>query len=196
MKLSADFYLQKDVVAIAKKLIGKVLVTNSNNQLTSGIITETEAYEGVIDKASHAYNNLRTARTETMYNKGGYSYVYLCYGIHYLFNVVTNSKDIPHAVLIRGVQPLEGLKIMNERRNLPITSCILKNYQGPGKVSQALGITKAHNNISLLENQIWIEDRGIKIEPKKIKATPRIGVAYAQDHALWPYRFVVEEKLV
>ena len=105
MKLKREFYLREDVVQIAKELLGKVLFTNIGGKITAGIITETEAYAGITDRASHAYNNRRTARTEVMYAVGGTSYVYLCYGIHHLFNVVTNKKDIPHAVLIRAIKP-------------------------------------------------------------------------------------------
>lgn len=116
-KLKKDFYLQQDVVMIARELLGKLLVTKFNGHITSGIITETEAYNGVVDKASHAYGNRRTKRTEIMYHRGGVAYVYLCYGIHSLFNVVTNEKDIPHAVLIRSVKPVDGIKWMQQRRD-------------------------------------------------------------------------------
>src|SRR5688572_7863163 len=103
MKLKRDFYTREDVVLVAKELLGKVLCTKWNGKTTSGIITETEAYEGITDRASHAYRGRRTERTEIMYSEGGTAYVYLCYGMHHLFNVVTNKKDIPHAVLIRAV---------------------------------------------------------------------------------------------
>ena len=105
-KLKKDFYLQEDVMAISKQLLGKYLFTNINNRVTAGIITETEAYAGITDKASHAYNNRRTKRTEVMFAAGGVCYVYLCYGIHHLFNIVTNQKDVPHAILIRAITPM------------------------------------------------------------------------------------------
>ncbi len=188
MKLSREFYLQHDVVALARQLIGKALVTNFNGEYTSGIITETEAYAGAVDKASHAYGERRTSRTETMYAQGGTGYVYLCYGIHHLFNVVTNVEGIPHAVLIRGVKPLEGIDIMRARRNFPKTDKILS--AGPGTVSQALGIKTTNDKADLLGDNIWIEDRGIIVPDDKVKITPRIGVDYAGEDAKLPYRFI------
>ena len=116
-KLQADFYQREDVLLISRELLGKVLCTNFYGKLTSGIIVETEAYAGVTDKASHAYGGRRTKRTETMYASGGTAYVYLCYGIHHLFNIVTNKENIPHAVLIRSIQPRDGIEIMLQRRN-------------------------------------------------------------------------------
>lgn len=188
-KLSASYYLQDNVVDLARDLIGKKLVTFFNGKLTSGIITETEAYAGETDRASHAFGGRRTARTETMYAAGGISYVYLCYGIHHLFNIVTNKKDIPHAVLIRGIMPLDGLEIIQKRRKslLPVH----KMAAGPGTMSQALGISTKHNGISLTDTQIWVEKTVVK--PFKIKITPRIGVDYAGKDALLPYRFVVSD---
>src|SRR3954469_4711741 len=113
-KLPLSFYLRKDVVKISKELLGKVLVTNWRGELTSGRIVETEAYEGEIDKASHAFKG-RTARTEVIFGEGGRAYVYLCYGIHQMFNIVTNRNDIPHAILIRAVEPIQGIDIMLKR---------------------------------------------------------------------------------
>lgn len=186
-KLQKQFYLRDDVVKISKELLGKVLCTNIDGRYTSGIITETEAYEGEIDKASHAYNNRRTKRTEVMFAEGGTAYVYLCYGIHHLFNIVTHKKDIPHAVLVRAIKPLEGIEIILERRNqlklVPNTS------GGPGTVSQALGIKTKHTGVDLTGDLIWLEDRNIKVNKKDIIASPRVGVDYAGDHAQWPYRF-------
>lgn len=187
MKLKSTFYTQHDVVSVSKQLLGKVLCTQIAGEYTSGIICETEAYAGVNDKASHAYGGRRTQRTETMYARGGVAYVYLCYGIHYLFNVVTNEEEIPHAVLIRGIQPLEGIDTMLKRRNktkLTKDICI-----GPGKLSQSLGISKAQNAIDLLENEIWIEDRKIEVDADLIKTSKRIGIDYAEADALLPYRF-------
>lgn len=187
-KLKEAFYLQPDVVQIARNLIGKVLVTQIDNLTTSGIITETEAYAGATDKASHAYQNLRTARTETMFAQGACAYIYLCYGMHHLFNIVTNVENIPHAVLIRSIYPLEGWETMLKRRKRKASKSTLCN--GPAKLSQALGITTKLDKTSLLGNTIWIEDRGIRITPEKIKATPRIGVDYADEDALLKYRFI------
>lgn len=200
MKLEKDFYLSEDVVQIARDLLGKYLCTKIEGKLTSGIITETEAYAGEIDKASHAFGNRRTNRTEIMFADGGVSYVYLCYGIHHLFNVVTNYKDTPHAVLIRAIKPVDGIETILKRRNI-LTKENVKDFLskdkknkiagGPGTVSQALGIKTKHTGLDLTGNVIWIEDRGLKINKKDIIAGPRVGVDYAGEHAKWPYRFIV-----
>lgn len=185
-RIKASYYTNPDVVFLAKDLIGKTLCTNINNKLTCGIITETEAYAGVIDKASHAYGGRRTNRTETMYSKGGVSYVYLCYGIHRLFNIVTNSNDIPHAILIRAIYPIKGIEEIVIRRGIKFSNnlCV-----GPGKVSQALGIDLIHNNISLTGKEIWIQDDHINIKESDIHVGLRIGVDYAGEDAKLPYRF-------
>lgn len=189
MKLTNDFYQRTDVVQIARELLGKELITCIDGQLTSGIITETEAYNGIVDRASHAYGGRFTPRTQTMYAAGGVCYVYLCYGIHHLFNVVTNIEGVPHAVLIRNIKPLKGLETILQRRNKIKANKNLST--GPGTLSQAMSIKTFHNGLSLQENTIWIGDVGIKIEPKNIDVTPRIGVDYAGEDALLPYRFVV-----
>ncbi len=192
-KLSKDFYLQDDVVSLSKQLLGKVLFTKDEKTVTAGIITETEAYAGETDKASHAYGGRRTERTETMYAEGGISYVYLCYGMYSLFNVVSNKKDIPHAVLVRAIQPIEGIKKILERRNSEKLKKGLTT--GPGKVSMALGINfRSHNAQDLSGRKIWIEDQGIVIPEKLINKGPRIGVDYAGEDAKLPYRFWVNEK--
>ncbi len=190
MKLTEDFYLRTDVVALARELLGKVLVTNFDRKKTSGIITETEAYNGFVDRASHAYSGKRTARNEHMYGEGGISYVYICYGMHHLFNVVTNVKDEPHAILIRAIKPLEGINHMLYRRNKLQVDKTLAG--GPGTVAQALGIDKQHSGLSLLGKKIWIEDRNIEVKQENIKFGPRIGVESAGIDALLPYRFVLK----
>lgn len=189
MKLPAEYYLNSDVVELANDLIGKVLCTRINGKVTSGRITETEAYAGEIDKASHSYGGRRTERTSTMYMKGGVAYVYLCYGMHHLFNVVTNVKGIPHAVLIRAIEPVDGVDWMMQRRG--VQSLNPKAFIGPGKVSSALGISKELNATSLFGKKIWIEDRGLEVDRKSIISGPRIGVDYAGEHAKWPYRFKI-----
>lgn len=189
-KLPQSFYLRADVIATARALIGKVLVTNLNGEYTSGIISETEAYNGVVDRASHAFNGRRTQRNETMYAEGGTGYVYICYGMHHLFNVVTNKRDVPHAVLIRNILPLDGIPFMEKRRRKPVTN---KNFStGPGTASVALGIYKLHNGESLSGNKIWIEDRKIKIRDSQILVMPRIGVESAGEDAFLPYRFLLK----
>jgi DNA-3-methyladenine glycosylase len=180
-KLEPAFYHRSNVVTIAKELLGKLLVTTFNGALTTGRIVETEAYNGVGDKASHAYAGRRTNRTETMY---------LCYGIHHLFNVVTNKQDTPHAILIRGVEPVTGIDIMLERMKKEKADYTIG--RGPGNVSKALGIDVKHTSLSLLSDEIYIADDGTKIKPSQIIATPRIGVDYAAEDALLPYRFYVK----
>ena len=184
-KLKRSFYLRDDVVEVARDLLGKVLVTRFEGKITSGIICETEAYAGVIDRASHAFGGRRTARNEVMYGKGGTSYVYLCYGIHHLFNVVTHSAGTPHAVLVRAIHPLEGIELMRERRG----GSARFSTGGPGTLTRALGIRTAHNGTDLLSDTIHIEERSITIPERIIVAGPRIGVDYAGDDALLPYRF-------
>lgn len=191
MILPESFYTRKDVVKIAKELLGKVLVTRFNGEYTSGMITETEAYAGISDKASHAFGNRRTARTEVMFSQGGVAYVYLCYGIHHLFNVVTNVQNVPHAVLIRAVEPVDGIGIMLGRRAKDKLQPTLT--AGPGAMSVALGIHTWHTAQSLQSDDLYIEDRGIKIARKNIVEATRVGVAYAAEDALLPYRFYVRD---
>ena len=189
-KLPINFYERDDVALIARQLLGKVLVTCLEGRLTAGRIVETEAYNGKVDKASHAYNNRRTNRTEVMFGHGGVAYVYLCYGIHQLFNVVTNLQDTPHAVLIRAVEPLAGIDIMLERTAK--TKAGFDLTRGPGNVSKALGILVKHTGLSLLSDELFIADDDVKYSPKEIIVTPRIGVDYAAEDALLPYRFIVK----
>jgi len=186
--IERSFYLRDDVLQIAKDLLGKYLFTNLNNEgITAGIITETEAYAGITDKASHAYGDRRTSRTEVMYMEGGVAYVYLCYGIHSLFNIVTNKKNIPHAVLIRGIKPVEGIDTIMKRANKNEEKQL--NGIGPGNVSKLLGIHFSQSGETLAGNKIWLEDRGIKVPAKKIIIGKRVGVDYAGEDALLPYRF-------
>ncbi|WP_199138059.1 DNA-3-methyladenine glycosylase [Pedobacter sp. ASV12] len=189
-KLPYSFYQQDHVTDLAMQLLGKQLFTLVDGKLTGGTIVETEAYNGIADKASHAYGGRFTPRTSTMYEAGGISYVYLCYGIHHLFNVVTAPKNTPHAVLIRGLMPTVGLETMLERRKM--TSLAPRLTAGPGALAQALGINKALNAKDLLGEEIWIEDNGLIFSPEQIVASPRIGVDYAEDHALLPWRFYIK----
>ena len=189
-KLGTEFYDRKNVLKIAKELLGKVLVTNWKGVVTSGRIVECEAYAGAIDKASHASGGRRTGRNEIMYGDGGYAYVYLCYGIHHLFNVVTNSREIPHAILVRALDPVEGIEEMLLRTNKKKLDHTLT--RGPGNVSKALGILTKHSGLSLLDDRIFIVDDGSKYSKGDIAASPRIGVDYAGEDALLPYRFYVK----
>jgi DNA-3-methyladenine glycosylase len=188
-KLPYSFYQQEDVVSLATQLLGKQLFTLIDGELTGGTIVETEAYNGVIDKASHAYNGRFTPRTSTMYEAGGISYVYLCYGIHHLFNVVTSTQNNPHAVLIRGIEPVVGIPTMLRRRKMQ--SLAPRITAGPGALAAAMGIDKNLNAKDLLGDEIWIEDNGISFAPENIVPSPRVGVDYAEDHALLPWRFYV-----
>lgn len=189
-KLQFSYYLNPDVLFLAKDLLGKVLFTQINGEVTAGVIIETEAYFGVKDKASHAYGGRRTNRTETLYSKGGVSYVYLCYGIHHLFNVVSSAEGEPHAVLIRGIEPLIGKDIMELRRNMPATKATISS--GPGSAAKALGIDSSFNQKDLTGEEIWIENHGIRYNTDEIASTPRVGVAYAQEDALLPWRFFIK----
>ncbi|GAA3978959.1 DNA-3-methyladenine glycosylase [Pedobacter ginsengiterrae] len=190
MKLNSDYYLNEDVISLAKDLLGKVLYTKIEGEITAGVITETEAYFGIKDKASHAFGSRRTARTETMFAQGGIAYVYLCYGIHNLFNVVTSPKDNPNAVLVRSIEPLIGVEIIEERRSMPRTKAAIS--AGPGSAAKALGIDRTFNAKDLSGDEIWIEDHQIYFNPDQISISPRVGVAYAQEHALLPLRFFVK----
>ena len=190
-KLSRDFYLNTDVVQAARDLLGKVLYTCVDNEVTAGIIVETEAYCGATDKACHAYPNKRTKRTETMFQIGGTAYVYLCYGMHHMFNVVTNVKDAADAVLIRGIEPLEGLELMKTRRKLKKPGTNLT--AGPAVLAQALSITTGDDMTDLLGDKIWLEDQGKAYSDDEVIASPRVGIDYAGDDALLPWRFRVKD---
>jgi len=179
MKLDQRFYMQNDVVSIAKSLLGCKLSVKNGSEIKTGIIVETEAYS-YKEKGCHAYNYKRTNRTEVMFQKGGVAYVYLCYGIHHLFNVVTNVAGTPEAVLIRAIQPFESVQ---KQENKMLSS-------GPGKLTKALGINKIHNGISLVENAIWIE-KFKTIATKEIIECPRIGIDYAENDTLLPWRFYI-----
>ncbi len=186
-KLGLDFFRRPDVARIGRELIGKMLCTRIGGAaVTAGMIVETEAYGGTDDRASHAFNGRRTARTEVMYRAGGVAYVYLCYGLHCLFNVITNRAEIPHAVLIRAVEPRRGIAAMLRRRGRARLDRALAG--GPGALSQALGIALKHNGASLAGNVIWMEE-GAPVPAERICSAPRVGVAYAGADAGRPWRF-------
>jgi len=190
-KLNKSFFLRDDVVKISKELLGKYLYTNIDGIVTAGMIVETEAYMGAEDKASHAYGNRKTPRTEPFYKEGGITYVYLCYGIHYLFNIITNGVDIPHAILIRALEPKEGIEEMLERRRKTKLSYELTS--GPGALSMAMGINLKYNAINISGSTIWIEDKGVKIKANQIIASPRVGIAYAEEYVDKPWRFRIKD---
>ncbi|HKG07107.1 MAG TPA: DNA-3-methyladenine glycosylase [Pedobacter sp.] len=189
-KLPFSFYQSADVNLLAVQLLGKQLFTFVDGVLTGGTIVETEAYKGIEDRASHAYGGRLTGRTGVMYERGGVAYVYLCYGIHHLFNVVTAPQGIPHAILIRGLEPVTGLDTMLLRRNMPALKPNLT--AGPGALAKALGIDKGLNARDLLGDEIWIADSGIHFNSEQIIASPRVGVDYAGDDALLPWRYYVK----
>jgi DNA-3-methyladenine glycosylase len=197
VKLGSDFYERPSVVKVAKELLGKVLVTSFGGVRTSGRIVEVEAYNGVVDRASHAWSGRRTARTEVMFGPGGRAYVYLIYGIHALFNVVTNTKEIPHAVLVRALEPLEGMSTMLKRMKrdeaqLRTGRADYSLTRGPGNLSRAMGLMTTHTGLSLLGREIWIGDDGFKVRPSDVVVTTRIGVDYAGEDAALPYRWFLK----
>lgn len=187
-KLPLSFYLNPDVVDVANQLLGKYLCTNIDNLLTISKIVETEAYCGTTDKACHAYFG-KTKRNQMMFAQGGVAYIYLCYGIHHLFNVVTNVEGLADAVLIRAVEPVEGIATMLQRRNMP--KLVHRISAGPGTVSKALGINTSFYGTDLQGNTIWIADNE-PIQAENIIASTRIGVAYAEEDALLAWRFRIK----
>lgn len=189
MKLGEDFYQRKNVVKIARDLLGKELFTKINGITTSGIIVETEAYSWK-ERGCHAYGLKKTNRNTIMFEKGGNAYVYLCYGMHHLVNIVTNTEGIAEAVLIRAVEPVSGIEEMLLRRGLSSNNKHLTS--GPGKLTRALGIDRTFNGKSLLNNEIWVEDSNFKISSSKIQSSARIGIDYAGSDALLPWRFTVK----
>ena len=188
-KLTIEFYDRKDVVKIAQDLLGKIIITKFDGLITSGRIVETEAYTGLTDKASHSYGGKRTARNEHMYAAPGTAYVYICYGMHHLFNVVTNKQDVPDAVLIRAVEPLQGIDTMLKRTGkIKLNNTLTK---GPGNVGKAMGISKNHSGLNLSGNKIFIGEDDWLIK-NTTGTSKRIGVENSGAAALYPYRFFVK----
>ena len=185
MKLERKFYRRSGLV-VARELIGKKLICQTEEGVAGGIIIETEAYMGATDAASHSFQNRRTNRTEAMFNDGGHAYIYLIYGMSLCFNVVANFEDIPEAVLIRALEPTDGIELMKKRRNKKLLKDLCS---GPGKLTQALGITKAHYNIDLCDNELYIETTDLMPE---IETTKRINIDYAGEAADYPWRFIAK----
>jgi len=186
-KITNTFYQRSDVVQMSKELLGKYLFTNIDGVLTGGRIVETEAYCGENDLACHSHSGRRTARTEIMYHAGGVAYTYLIYGIYTLFNIITNVAGKADAILIRAIEPTEGIPEMQLRRNL--TSIVPRLTAGPGLLTIALGITTKHYGTDLSGDLIWLEDRNQAVPENEIIASPRVGVGYAGTDALLPWRF-------
>ena len=190
-KLPREFYTGPNVLAVARRLLGKLLVVPApDGTRVSGIIVETEAYRGPQDQASHAFGGRRTNRTETMYQVGGTAYVYFVYGMYHQFNVVTNLSDIPHAVLIRAVEPVEGIALMRKRRPGQSDHTMTN---GPGKLCIALGIDRSLDRADLLGDRVWIERGERRIGPAGIASGRRIGVEYAGEWADKPWRFWIRK---
>ena len=189
MKLEPSFYHRKKVTTIARDLLGKALITRVKGQVSSGIIVETEAYSWK-ERGCHAYNGRKTLRNEVMFDAGGKVYVYLCYGIHHLFNVVTNREGIAEAVLVRAVEPLEGIEFMiKRRRDVPVHQLT----SGPGKLTRALGIDRSWNGKVLWNDDVWIEDIGRKVSGKQLEVSKRIGIDYAGEDANLLWRFSIRD---
>ena len=190
MRLEEDFYQRKNVVKIARELLGKMLFTRVGSLTSGGIIVETEAYSWK-ERGCHAYNGRKTQRNAIMFGKGGHAYVYLCYGMHHLFNVVTNTVGIAEAVLVRALEPVEGVDIMKTRRGNLASPYHLTS--GPGKLTKALGIDRSFNGKFLLDHEVWVEDVGTRIVPSKIIASPRVGIDYAGKDAGLLWRFHIKD---
>ena len=187
MKLSSAFYERENVTHVARDLLGKVLLTKINKKVTSGLIVETEAYS-YVEKGCHAYGSKKTIRNESMFQSGGVAYVYLCYGIHQMMNVVTNRKDLADAVLVRAIEPIQGMDLMLRRHK---KGELFRITSGPGKLTRALGIQRSHNGLSLSGQKIWIEDIGHVLKPSQIEVSTRIGIDYAGTDAKLPWRFAI-----
>jgi DNA-3-methyladenine glycosylase len=189
-KLPREFYTRPDVLKVSRDLLGKLLVVpTSNKKRVSGMIVEVEAYRGPEDRASHAFGGRRTKRTETMYKMGGVAYVYFVYGMYYQFNVVTNVEDVPHAILVRALEPVEGIECMRKRRH---THPDHNLTNGPGKLCIAMGINRELDGADLWGNRVWLEEYE-KIPASRISKGPRIGIDYAEDWVDKPWRFWIRD---
>jgi DNA-3-methyladenine glycosylase len=190
MKLPREFYTRRDTETIARELLGKLLVVPAERgQRVAGMIVETEAYLGVADRAAHSFGGRRTTRNEAMYLAGGHAYVFFVYGMHFQFNVVTAAADEPQAVLIRAVEPVDGVELMRLRRNGRAT--IRSDVQltsGPGKLAAAFGIDRSYNGEDLLGERVWLEEFR-PLAPNEVMAGARVGVGYAGEDARLPLRF-------
>ena len=189
-KLPISFYNRKDVLQISREMLGKIVETHIGGLVTSGRIVETEGYAGTTDKASHAFGGRRTSKNEHMYYGAGTAYIYVCYGMHQMLNIVTNEQNIPDAILIRAIEPIAGLEIMSQRTGKEISDKSIT--RGPGNVGKALGINKKLSGIHLLDNQIYLLDDGITLTSDEIGISKRVGVESAGADGLLPHRFYVK----
>lgn len=186
-KLSREFY-NRDVLTVAEEILGKTLVHKTKEGVAKGKIVEVEAYNGLCDKAAHSYQNLRTERTKIQYGQGGYAYVYLIYGMHICMNIVTNRKNLPEVLLLRALEPVEGIDLMKKRRR---TDNLKNLCSGPGKLSQAMGITRENYGEDLCGDNFYLEDAPV-LAPEEIRRTKRINIDYAEEAADFLWRFSVK----
>lgn len=189
MLLPESFYQRNNVTRIARDLLGKALFTQIDGRFTAGLIVETEAYSWR-ERGCHAFDNRMTTRNAVMFGKGGHAYVYLCYGMYNLFNVVTNREGRADAVLIRALEPMEGLRIMMRRAGKQDPRRITS---GPGKLTRAMGIDREHNGLVLSSAKVWLEDVGHSLRKRDIAESPRIGIDYAGEDAKLPWRFTIRD---
>jgi DNA-3-methyladenine glycosylase len=191
-RLGHEFYTRRDTLRVARELLGKRLVAPaSDGTRVSGIIVEVEAYMGPEDKGAHSFNNRRTGRTEILYAAGGRAYVFFIYGMYYQFNVVTNRAEVPHVVLVRALEPEEGITLMFERRPGRRETELAS---GPGKLCLALGIDRSYNGADLVTgDRLWLEDGGRVVRPSEISSGPRIGIDYAEEFVDRPWRFWIKD---
>lgn len=195
MKLNISFY-RRDTLLVAKELLGKKLVHKINGKILSGIIVETEAYMGIQDKAAHSYGGRKTERTKVMFEAGGVSYIYFIYGLYYCFNVVTAEEGIPQAVLIRALQPVEGIEdmaLLRVNKNIKelTKKQIINIANGPAKLCSALKLDKTLNAVNLTSDILYIED--VNYNNFEIVETTRIGIDYAEEAKYYPWRFYIKD---
>ena len=189
-KLPRQFYTRTNVLTVARDLLGKLLVVPaSDGTRVSGLIVEAEAYRGPQDRASHAYGGRRTKRTETMYRTGGTAYIFFVYGMYNQFNVVTNLEGVPHAILIRALEPVEGIELMKVRRARQPERYLTN---GPGKLCIALGIDRTFDRTDLLGKRVWLEE-GERVPRSRIISGPRVGIDYAEEWVDKPWRFWIRD---
>lgn len=188
MKLPREFYRQ-DGISLAKALLGKVLVHHTAEGITKGIIVETESYMGVKDAAAHSYKGKKDGRCNIQYNEGGYAYIYMIYGMYYCMNIVANEKDVPEVVLLRALEPLEGLSLMEQRRKTSKRKALLS---GPGKLCQAMGIGKDNYGTDLCEDKLYVEDLAEAID-FEIEVSKRINIDYAGEARDYLWRFTIKD---
>lgn len=186
--IERKFY-QRSALEVAPDLLGLTLVHNSNEGITKGKIVEVESYLGLADPAAHSYQKAPTKRTQIQYGEGGYAYIYLIYGMHYCMNVVTNQVDIPEVVLIRALEPIDGLELMKKRRKI---NQVKNLCNGPGKLCQAMGIRKEHYGMDLCDSTLYLERPSIQ-ENIEIQASKRINIDYAGEAKEYLWRYTIKD---